>query len=201
MLKKRLITTDTVEIRLSGTGGQGLVLGGLILSEALIHEGKKVAQSQSYEPVSRGGMSRSDLVVSNQEVDFPLITGLDILVVLDQTAVAASDGLVREDGLVLVDADRVPSPPTGNFTRFSLPLSARAYALGNGRVTNMLALGAVAALSGICRQESLETAIQAQTPQRFVAINTEAMREGYRMALAALQAKPSLLSAQQTDEV
>jgi 2-oxoglutarate ferredoxin oxidoreductase subunit gamma len=193
MLIKPPHATDTLEIRLSGTGGQGLILGGLILSEALIYEGKTVAQSQSYEPVSRGGVSRSDLVVSASEVDFPLVTGLDILIILDQIAVAISDGLVRADGLVLVDTDRVPSPPEGDFSLFSLPLSSRASALGNERGTNMLALGTIAALSGICRQASLEHAIRAQTPSRFVAINTEAMREGYTMALAAMQ-KESLKS-------
>jgi 2-oxoglutarate ferredoxin oxidoreductase subunit gamma len=176
------MTMNTTEIRLSGTGGQGLILGGLILSTALICEGRYVAQSQSYEPVSRGGVSRSDLVVSAQPVDFPLVTKLDILLILDQIAVSISDGLLRQGGLVLVDADRVPSPSPGEGTLVSLTLSAKADALGNARVTNMLALGALAALSGICRAESLAQAIQCQTPQRFAAINTRAMQEGYDMA-------------------
>jgi 2-oxoglutarate ferredoxin oxidoreductase subunit gamma len=179
MLMNSSTIHDNVEIRLSGTGGQGLILGGLILSEALVCEGWNVAQSQNYEPVSRGGVSRSDLVVSKSEVDFPLVTGLDILIILDQIAVPVSDGLVRDDGLVLVDADRVPTPPVGNFKLISLPLTAKAQALRNPRGTNMLSLGAIAALSRICNQESLEQAIRIQTPQRFVTMNLDAMREGY----------------------
>ncbi len=185
MLHERFRTADTLEIRLSGTGGQGLILGGLILAGALVLEGRMAAQSQNYEPVSRGGVSRSDLVVSTGEVDFPLVTGLDMLVILDQIAVAVSDGLVRRGGLVLADTDRVPAPPSGDFTLCSLPLSARAQALRNARGANMLALGALAALSGMCSQESLQQAIQSRTPQRFVVINTRAMQEGYSMGLAA----------------
>lgn len=173
---------DMTEIRLSGTGGQGLILGGLILSEALIREGKYVAQSQSYEPVSRGGVSRSDLVVTVQEVDFPLVTELDVLVILDQIAVSISDGLVRQRGMVLVDSDRVPSPPVGDFAFFALPLGAKAYALNAPRGTNMLALGAIAALSEVCQREALEQAIRTRTPQRFAAISSEAMHAGYAMA-------------------
>lgn len=181
---------DTTEIRLSGSGGQGLILGGLILSEALIREGNYVAQSQSYEPVSRGGVSRSDLVVTAQEVDFPLVTELDVLIVLDQIAVSISDGLVRQSGVVLVDSDRVLSFPIGDFAFYSLPLSAKAYALNAPRGTNMLALGAIAALSGICRPETLEQAIRARTPQRFAVINTAALHAGYTMAQNAPQGKP-----------
>ena len=63
---------DTLEIRFSGSGGQGLILAARILAAALVAQGRNVAQSQSYEPVSRGGLSRSDLVISDGEADFPL---------------------------------------------------------------------------------------------------------------------------------
>ncbi|MCP5115732.1 MAG: 2-oxoacid:ferredoxin oxidoreductase subunit gamma, partial [bacterium] len=66
---------DNLEIRLSGAGGQGLILGGLILAEALVKDGWDVAKWQNFEPLSRGGASRSDLVASRGGVDFPLITG------------------------------------------------------------------------------------------------------------------------------
>ncbi|HJP26220.1 MAG TPA: 2-oxoacid:acceptor oxidoreductase family protein, partial [Arenicellales bacterium] len=61
-----------IEIRLSGSGGQGLILGGRLLMHTLMLAGYYVAQSQSYEPTSRGGLSRSDLVASESPVEFPL---------------------------------------------------------------------------------------------------------------------------------
>ncbi|HHI81953.1 MAG TPA: pyruvate ferredoxin oxidoreductase, partial [Rhizobiales bacterium] len=94
---------ETVEIRLSGSGGQGLMLAAGILSGALVGEGRSVAQSQSYEPTSRGGLSRSDLVVSDGVADYPLVSGLDFLVVLDQVAVSESASLIRDDAIVITD--------------------------------------------------------------------------------------------------
>ncbi len=82
---------DNVEIRFSGSGGQGLILSAKILAAALVEEGNNVAQSQSYEPVSRGGLSRSDLVVTKGEAAYPLSSGLDILMILDGAAVNGSD--------------------------------------------------------------------------------------------------------------
>lgn len=175
---------DTIEIRLGGTGGQGLILGGLILAEALVHEGWDVAHSQNFDPLSRGGSSRSDLVASKGEVDFPLVTGLHVLIILDQIAVAAAEGLLRPDALVLVDSDRVTEPPGGEFDLRALRLSAEAHALGNPRGANMVALGAMTALSGICHLESLESAIRILSPARFVAANEEALRRGYRLGIA-----------------
>ena len=176
---------DQLEIRFSGTGGQGLLLCGRLLAEALIGEGKTVAQSQSYEPTSRGGVSRSDLVVADRRVDYPLVTALDYLVVLEQSAVAVSNGLIRAGSTVITDAARVTTPPEGDYTLHALALSDTALALGNERVTNVVALGAFSALSTLCRPDSLKQAVREGTPARFMDINLEALGEGARMALAA----------------
>ena len=100
-----------LEIRLSGAGGQGLQLSAGILAEALVLEGRTVAQSQSYEPTSRGGLSRSDLVVGDEAPDYPLATALDLLLILDNCAAEASTDLLKPDAVVLADTTRVPEPP------------------------------------------------------------------------------------------
>ena len=53
---------ERFEIRLSGSGGQGLILAGIILAEG-IPDGKNAAQSQSYGPEARGGASRAELLL------------------------------------------------------------------------------------------------------------------------------------------
>jgi 2-oxoglutarate ferredoxin oxidoreductase subunit gamma len=176
---------EQMEIRFSGTGGQGLLLCGRLLAEALIGEGRTVAQSQSYEPTSRGGVSRSDLVVADAQVDYPLVTALDYLVVLEQSAVAVSNGLIKKGSIVIIDAARVTKPPEGDFLLHALDLSDTARALGNERVTNVVALGAFSALSTACRPDSLEQSVRTGTPKRFMDLNLEALGEGARMALAA----------------
>ena len=174
-----------MEIRLSGTGGQGLVLAGRVLAEALSLEAKTVSQSQSYEPVSRGGVSRTDLVVSDATPDYPLASALDYLVILDQCAARTSDILLKQNALVLVDSTLVTSPPEGDLALRSLPLTESAKALGNVRVANMVALGALIEMSRICSPENCRQAVRAEVPKRFVEINLEALEEGARLAAAA----------------
>jgi 2-oxoglutarate ferredoxin oxidoreductase subunit gamma len=174
-----------LEIRLSGSGGQGLILSARILSEALTLEGRTVAQSQSYEPTSRGGLSRSDLVVGDDVPDYPLVTALDFLLILDQCAAEASSGLIKAGATVIADTRRVPAPPQGDFTLHALPLSETARGLGNERVANIVALGALVELSGVCRRDSLEQAIRARTPKGYLDLNLEAMAASARLVNAA----------------
>ena len=169
------------EIRLSGTGGQGLGLGGKMLAAALSSEGLHVAQSQSYEPTSRGGMSRSDLVVTPETADYPLATGLDYLLILDTKAMSISEGMINNDAVVLVDEELVPNPPEGNFKVFALPLSRTAISLGNLRVTNVVSLGALIALGDICSLETMEAAIKRVTPKKYAQMNLDAVRAGYEL--------------------
>ncbi len=169
------------EIRLSGTGGQGLGLSGKMLAAALSAEGLHVAQSQSYEPTSRGGMSRSDLVVTTEIADYPLATGLDYLLILDKRAMSISEGMINNGAVVLVDEELVPDPPQGDFKVYALPLSKTAISLGNLRVTNVVSLGALIALGDICSLQTMEAAITRITPEKYARMNLDAVRAGFEL--------------------
>jgi 2-oxoglutarate ferredoxin oxidoreductase subunit gamma len=171
-----------LEVRLSGSGGQGILLIGRILAEALTLEKLNVAQSQSYEPTSRGGLSRSDLVASSDQVDYPLATSLDYLVILHNIAAGVSDDLLKSTSLMLIDSslDGQCSAPDGRAVL--LPVIETARGLGSIRSTNMVALGALLALGEICEQGSVFEAIKRVAPARLVESAIEAVKEGYRLA-------------------
>ena len=175
---------EHVEIRLSGSGGQGLILGAIVLSEALSAEGYQVAHSQAFEPVSRGGVSRSDVVADRRSVDYPLATALDMLLVLDDCASGLSQGLLRSGALVLVDQG-LAQAPAGDVTVYRLPLIESAHALGNARVANMAALGAMARLGQLCRMDSLRDAVRRTVPGAFVELSLGALAAGEALASAA----------------
>ncbi len=179
------------EIRISGSGGQGLLLSARILAEALLGEGKSVAQSESYEPTSRGGLSRADLVISDGGADYPLVTSLDYLLILDQVAVTASDGLIAKDATVLVDDKRVTAPPKGKFSVVPMPLTGTAIRLGSERIANIVALGALNQSADLCAPETLEAAVRAFVPKNFLDLNLDALAEGYRLAGRATAAAPA----------
>jgi len=170
-----------LEIRIGGTGGQGLILCAKMLADALCTTGRRVAQSQTYEPTSRGGYCNSDLVISEREVDFPLATALDCLVLLDRMALKPSLPLLKPGGLVIADTRLCPELPAGHYRLHHLPLSRRAIELGSERVANIVALGALAALAGICERKALEHAVRAETPKSFLDINLDALAAGYRL--------------------
>ncbi len=170
-----------IQVRLSGSGGQGLILSGRVLAAALVLEGKRVAQSQSYEPTSRGGLSRSDLVIGDEIPDYPLVTALDYLLILDDCAAAVSTTLLRPGATVLIDSLHVTEAPSGDFTVHRLPLAETARALGNQRAANMVALGALVGLTEICEFASLEQAVRDGVPKRFVELNLAAIDKGRQL--------------------
>ena len=182
---------ERMEIRIGGTGGQGLILSAKMLADALASGGKRVAQSQTYEPTSRGGFCNSDLVVSEGEVDYPLATALDCLVLLDRMAVKPSWPLLKAGALVIADTRLCPEIPVGDYRAHHLPLSRTAIELGSERVANIVALGALAALSGVCERKVLEQAVRAETPKSFLDLNLDALASGYRLGERNTQAPPS----------
>ena len=167
------------EVRISGSGGQGILLAGRILADALGHEALTVAQSQSYEPTSRGGLSRADLVASDADVDYPLASDLDYLVILDEIAVSASNDLLQQDSLVIVDSPLADSCDLNGHEVRYLPISETARSLGDIRSANMVALGALNSLAGFCTQENLLAAVTRVAPAKLHDPASRAIKQGY----------------------
>src|SRR3972149_1163357 len=134
-----------MEIRIGGPGGQGLILSGKMLADALASGGRRVAQSQTYEPTSRGGYCNSDLVVSEGEVDYPLATELDCLGLLDRMAGKPSWALLKPDALVIADTRLCPELPDGRHRAHHLPLSRTAIEPGSQRAGDTARPGGTAA--------------------------------------------------------
>ncbi|MDP6173603.1 MAG: 2-oxoacid:acceptor oxidoreductase family protein, partial [Rhodospirillales bacterium] len=115
-------------------------------------------------------------------VDYPLLTQLDYLVVLDELGLAGSLPLLKPGALVISDERLVPSTPKGDFTHHALGLTDKAIALGSHRVANIIGLGLLVGLSGICPRAGLEGAISEMAPKKFLALNLEAMEAGFTLA-------------------
>jgi 2-oxoglutarate ferredoxin oxidoreductase subunit gamma len=172
------------EIRLSGLGGQGLVLAGRILGEAAtIHERLYAVQKQSYGPEARGGASRSDVIIAEQEVDFPYIYESDMLLSMSQEAYDKYVGQLRPEGILIVDALFVRAESNtrpGRFYSLDFTRLARNQ-LNNGVVANMIALGAVASLLGVVSRDSILKVIEKRVPSRFIDVNTQALDLGFSL--------------------
>jgi len=176
---------ERFEIRLSGSGGQGLVLGGVILAEALgVYEGKNVTQTQSYGPEARGGASRSDVVVSDGEIYYPKATEPDLLLCLTQESCDQYYHNLKEDGILVVDSDKVRQLPTTKA--YSMPFIKTAKEkVGTAVVANVISIAAVAGITRVCKKESILSAVLARAPRGTEEKNRLACEIGYDMGMKA----------------
>ncbi|WP_298440056.1 2-oxoacid:acceptor oxidoreductase family protein [Geobacter sp.] len=175
------------ELRFSGAGGQGLILAGVIMAEAAsIYDGKQAVQSQSYGPEARGGASKSEVVISEGPIDYPKATVVDALLALTQEACDKYSHDLKEGGVLLIDSDLVTKAPAGNFNVVAFPIINTAKnEVGREIVANIVALGAMVALTGVVSKESAEKAVLARVPEAFVDLNKKAFQMGYEKAMAA----------------
>ncbi|MEA4847319.1 MAG: 2-oxoacid:acceptor oxidoreductase family protein [Clostridiaceae bacterium] len=173
---------ERYEIRLSGSGGQGLLLGGIILAEGAIDDGKNAVQTQSYGPEARGGASKSEVIISDEEIDFPKVINCDILLSLTQKAYDQYSIGLKEDGILIVDSS-VNAVKAGNKRIYSVPiLDAAVKELGKPMVTNIIALGALVEITKVITKESLEKAVLDRVPKGTEELNRKALSLGYEIA-------------------
>jgi 2-oxoglutarate ferredoxin oxidoreductase subunit gamma len=173
------------EIRLSGSGGQGLLLIGKILAEALgIVEGKNVVLSNSYGGQVRGGSSRSDILISppDEEIDFPEVMNADILLAMTQEAADEYGGLVKADGLVILDSTFVKQIPPlpGKVIRYPFTLQTKER-LGSELPANIVILAVIAREGELVEKESLIATIKKLSPGGKEEINLQALQLGYEL--------------------
>jgi len=175
------------EIRLSGEGGQGIVLAGVILAEAAaIYDGKNATQTQVYGPESRGGASKAEVIISDEEIDYPKAMSVDLLLALTQAAADKYGREVRPSGIVILDSSKVVTPPRGPFAVHSLPIIETAKeAVGKTMVANIVSLGAIVGLSKVVSRQSIERAILARVPKGTEDLNRRALEAGFALVGSA----------------
>ena len=180
--KPRSSPLQKTEIRLSGSGGQGLILAGLILAEAAaIYEGKNAVQTQSYGPEARGGASKSEVIISNGEILYPKTTRLDYLLALNQESCDKYAHDLKDDGLLLVDTDAVEHVPPVKSISLPLVRTAREK-IGRVMTTNIISLGALVGISHVVSAKSLEKAVLNRVPKGTEQLNLKALELGFQLA-------------------
>ncbi len=174
------------EIRFSGSGGQGMILAGIIMAEAAsIYEDKNAVQSQSYGPESRGGASKAEVIISSQPIDYPKSTSIDCMLAMTQEACTKYHKDVKAGGILLVDSDEVKTMPKGDFRLLSFPIIETARKeLGKTIVANIISLGMITELTGIVSRESIEKSVLSRVPAAFLELNKKALAIGFERAAA-----------------
>jgi 2-oxoglutarate ferredoxin oxidoreductase subunit gamma len=180
-----MVMTPRINLRLSGYGGQGIILAGVIIAKAAVeYEHIYATQTQSYGAESRGGACMANVVLSQQAIGYPEPEALDILVVMSQSALDRHVGELSPGGTLILDADMVQKIPERLPSFFYRIPATRIAAeeLGRPLVANTVMLGAVARLTGIVSVDSLISAMSDVVPSDAVDLNHRAILRGIGLA-------------------
>lgn len=171
------------EIRLTGSGGQGLILAGIILAEAAITEGLNAIQTQSYGPEARGGASKAEVIISDHEIDFPKVDKPDLVLALTQTAAETYINTVKEEGTVILDSSLKAPAGVHAAKILHVPiLDTAKNRVGKSIVSNIVALGFITEYTGLVNRENIEKAVLSRVPKGTEDLNRRALNEGYKLA-------------------
>jgi len=174
---------EITQVCLSGFGGQGIVLAGILLGEAGANDGKYVAGSNSYGAQARGSGCKSEIVFSDGPIDFPHLVTADILVAMSQGAYNTYLKDVNEkSGLILFDHPQVKPMEGLNLIQIGIPATEYALKrLKNKQVANIVLLGALIEITKIVSSKAVEKAIHTHVSPRFRKLNLKALRLGLEL--------------------
>jgi 2-oxoglutarate ferredoxin oxidoreductase subunit gamma len=174
-------TLEETAVKLCGFGGQGIILSGLLIGKAAsIYDGKQATFTQSYGPEARGGECSASVIVSKQRSSYPFVDNADVLVAMSQVAYNKYVKQLKENSLLIIDANLVDphDTPKGTTIR-SVPATAIAEKLGNKIVANVVMLGFFTAASGAVSPDSMKKVISETVPKRFIDLNMKAFDMGH----------------------
>ncbi len=164
----------------SGSGGQGVITAAVILAEtAVIFEGKNATQTQAYGAAARGGATRSDMIISDENINYPGVIQPNILVTLTQDAYNSFSDIIRPGGLLLTDPKFVETARKVDAKKLELPMHELVMEkIGKPIVYNICMLGTLIGITGLVKPESVLKVLAKRIPEDFLAMNERALDIG-----------------------
>ncbi|MEJ5187846.1 2-oxoacid:acceptor oxidoreductase family protein [Treponema sp. J25] len=168
----------------AGFGGQGIISLGQLWVYFAMEEGKNVTFFPFYGAEKRGGIARAGVIVSDEEIASPLVTRADSVIVMNTDSLSLCEKILRPGGIMLVNSTIVKQDPGRNDIQlYKVDAQAIAEKIGDLRIANMVALGALAKLTGVLRLTEAEKILKKFFPEgkhKFIPMNLEAIHAGFR---------------------
>jgi len=167
----------------SGSGGQGVITAAIILAEAaVLYENLIAVQSQSYGPEARGGSTRTDVIIADSQIYFPKVTQPNVLVCLTQESYNKFYPIIRPGGTLITDTRFVKTERKVDARQIELGMyQAVIEKIGKPIVFNICMLGAVIAITGLVKPESIIRVLETRIPPSFLEMNRKALDIGIRI--------------------
>jgi 2-oxoglutarate ferredoxin oxidoreductase subunit gamma len=180
-----------IEIILSGFGGQGIMFAGQILSYAAMDSGREVTWIPSYGPEMRGGTANCTVVIDDEEIGSPVVKNPDAALVMNLPSLDKYEPMIKPGGALVINASMVDrSAVRTDITTLAIPCNEIAEEIGNPRLVNMVAIGALLACLDVLTLADLEAALNNHMPGRHKHLlpkNVEALNRGAEYAQKALK--------------
>jgi len=168
----------------SGSGGQGIITAAILLAEAaVLYENLIAVQSQTYGPAARGGATRSDVIISDSNINFPKVLQPNVLVCLTQEAYNIFYPIIRPGGLLITDTRFVKTEKKVDAQQREFPMYRNVMdKIGKPIVFNICMLGAVISLTDLVKSESIIKVLENRIPSSFLEMNRKALNLGMELA-------------------
>ncbi len=171
--------SSKMEIRLVGSGGQGVILATIILAEAAIIAGKNTAQSQSYGPEARGGSCKAEVIISDDKINFMKVTKPTFMMALTQQSLEKYAAGLSRDCIVMTDSSLTVPECLKDNRVISVPILKTARDdVGRAMTANIVAVGAVNKVLNIVSDRELEEAVMLHVPKGTEKLNGKALKAG-----------------------
>jgi 2-oxoglutarate ferredoxin oxidoreductase subunit gamma len=171
------------EIRLVGSGGQGIILATVILAEAAVQSGRHTAQSQSYGPEARGSLCKAETLISDSPIGFTKVQKPTFLMMLTQKAIEQYSHLPSNNQLMLVDASLTIPSDLDQSRLVVLPILGTAQnEIGKAQTANIVAVGAINQLLDIANEKIIRQAVLKHIPKGTETLNLKALEAGIKLA-------------------
>lgn len=174
------------EIMIAGFGGQGVLFAGQVLAYAAMDLGREVTWIPSYGPEMRGGTANCTVVIADEEIGSPLVQNPPFAIALNLPSFDKYEPLLLPGGTLIVNQSMVDRPARREDIHVVfVPANEIAEQLGDKKLTNMVAVGALLAALTDIPLEAVESALKGHLParhQKLLPKNYEALRKGYEAA-------------------
>jgi 2-oxoglutarate ferredoxin oxidoreductase subunit gamma len=179
---------NLTEIRISGFGGQGVILSAIVIGKAAcIYENGYSTMTQAFGPEARGGACSAQVILSNVPILYPYVTRPDILVTMSQEAHSLFAPQLKEDGILIIEQDLVRIDKLPASVRvYSLPATRLAEELGKRMVMNIVMVGFFGAVTNLLNPDALRQAIADSVPEAFCELNLKAFDKGFEYGMKHL---------------
>jgi 2-oxoglutarate ferredoxin oxidoreductase subunit gamma len=183
----------TAEIRITGFGGQGIILCGYIIGKAAsIYNDQHATLTQSFGPEARGSACSAQVVVSNERVLYPYVTSPHVMLALSHDGYITHKKTLSKEGILLYEKDLVRLGELDPAIKsFGVPATRFAEDLGRKIVLNIVMLGFFGALGEVVPGEALRKAVETSVPRGTEELNLKAFDKGYEYGMQ-LKGKPEL---------